>query len=290
MGISFLPTLSFLLVGQVASAAQLPSANAAELTCHRIERLVILKKIDSAFLNSIRSMTIELTPQTTAGQPAFKTTSYQDSDPGKTPAALEVILDETGKSLSFNVLVGASATRPTAWTVADPVTIVENSLHWIEQNVSNSEIAKFSSGMKSLAIAQQQTPAGPIAQVEFVSNEAIGKLVVSMGLDGSFMSYSVVTSPVGATFDSIKANVFSSKCLACHQPDGSARNVPLETREDLLASTRDLVLPGNPDESGLVIAIERLDRKRMPPVGTGLPLNPEEAQAIRLWIRNGAKD
>jgi hypothetical protein len=53
----------------------------------------------------------------------------------------------------------------------------------------------------------------------------------------------------------------------------------------------ELVLPGNPDESGLVIAVERTDEKRMPLAKSGFsPLTPDEMTAIRNWIANGASD
>src|SRR5262249_44710715 len=92
--------------------------------------------------------------------------------------------------------------------------------------------------------------------------------------------------PLAPRFESIEANVLStSRCTKCHSPKGSAKNVPLLTREDLVNSPRDLVLPGNPDESGLVIAIERRDGKRMPPPESGSALSADEVQAIRQWIQ-----
>ena len=56
-------------------------------------------------------------------------------------------------------------------------------------------------------------------------------------------------------------------------------------------SPLELVIPGNADESGLVVALERSDDKRMPPGKEGYSVLKDDAKlAIRKWIENGAKD
>lgn len=96
--------------------------------------------------------------------------------------------------------------------------------------------------------------------------------------------------PLGPTFESIDKNIFQAKCVTCHSPAGTGKRIPLG-KDDLLNSPLELVIPGNADESGLVIAVERADDKRMPPASEGYSaLKPEERQAIRDWIQNGASD
>lgn len=95
--------------------------------------------------------------------------------------------------------------------------------------------------------------------------------------------------PPEPTFDSIKLNIFESRCITCHIETGSGKRIPLSTKEDLLNSPLELVIPENPDESGLVLAITREDRKRMPPPPRK-SLTEEEINAVKLWIQNGAKD
>jgi mono/diheme cytochrome c family protein len=94
--------------------------------------------------------------------------------------------------------------------------------------------------------------------------------------------------PIQATFESINNRIFQTSCKDCHNSTGSGKRIPLD-KESLLNSPLELVIPENPDESGLVIAIERLDGKRMPPAKAGYsPLSDEAKQAIRKWIQNGA--
>lgn len=94
--------------------------------------------------------------------------------------------------------------------------------------------------------------------------------------------------PLEATFESIQKNVLMVRCTMCHGSGGSAQHIPLLTREDLLNSPREIVIPGNADESGLVLALEREDEKRMPPQSAGQPLSEQEIKIIREWITNGA--
>lgn len=92
------------------------------------------------------------------------------------------------------------------------------------------------------------------------------------------------------TFDSINKHVLQTSCKDCHNATGSAPRVLLD-RESLLTSPRELVLPGNPDESGLVLALERTDDNRMPPAKEGYSeVSIEIKNAIRTWIKNGARD
>ena len=96
--------------------------------------------------------------------------------------------------------------------------------------------------------------------------------------------------PLGPSFASIDQNIFQVKCLVCHSPGNPGKRILLG-KTDLLNSPLELVVPGNPDESGLVIAIERADDKRMPPAKDGYSeLKVEEKSAIREWILNGAVD
>lgn len=96
-------------------------------------------------------------------------------------------------------------------------------------------------------------------------------------------------TPVEPTYPSIRKNVLEMKCISCHKPGETAGRIPLVTKEDLLNSPLDLVVPGDPDESGIMIVLEQGARKFMPPKDSGItPLTEEEKNAIKVWIQNGA--
>ena len=90
-------------------------------------------------------------------------------------------------------------------------------------------------------------------------------------------------------YSSIKEVIFLNRCFACHSAGHSGERVPLEPLEDLLNSPRELVIPGNADESGLIIAVTRNDGKRMPPPSSGFSqLSEDEVKIVREWISSGA--
>lgn len=100
----------------------------------------------------------------------------------------------------------------------------------------------------------------------------------------------VEAEPLIATFASIDKNVFQVSCKDCHNPTGTGKRVALD-KESLINSPLELVIPGNPDESGMIISFERSDDKRMPPSKEGYAALSDQAIAvIRKWIENGAKD
>lgn len=82
--------------------------------------------------------------------------------------------------------------------------------------------------------------------------------------------------------------LLASKCLACHA-ESKAGGLRLDSRAAMLAGGNSgvaAIVPGKPDESLLVQAIEfRHARLRMPPAGK---LSASEIAAVREWIGGGA--
>jgi uncharacterized membrane protein len=107
-----------------------------------------------------------------------------------------------------------------------------------------------------------------------------------------------VPAPLEPNFESIKSHILEVKCLSCHSPGKPVARIPLVTRDDLLNSPLDIVVPGNADESGIILAVTNKNPgKRMPPESdeqgdaTGFsPLSENEIQILKNWINNGAKD
>ena len=96
--------------------------------------------------------------------------------------------------------------------------------------------------------------------------------------------------PLEPTFISIKKKIIDKRCIGCHSVGGKASGVPFTSLKEILDSPREIVLPGNPDESGLIIAVERMDNKKMPPPEIGKSLTQEEIEVLRQWIEIGAPE
>jgi hypothetical protein len=176
------------MASNVANAATASKAQAAELTLHRIERLVTLKIIDAGYMAQFQSMVVESLSGGGAGKPTFKTTSSQAADTGKAANKLEITLDDQAKAISFNAIEGVAATKPTAWPDKDPVTLAESSLHYIEANIAKPDIAKFNSGLKTLSIGPANVNGKDVALVLITSSDIAKTLRVVVGLDGVVVS------------------------------------------------------------------------------------------------------
>lgn len=96
------------------------------------------------------------------------------------------------------------------------------------------------------------------------------------------------SQPLMGTYKSINENIITKKCFTCHSEGGNAARIPLTTKEEILDSPLELVIPGNPEESGLMIAVTRQDDKRMPPKPSS-ELSEEEIKAIEEWIVKGGQ-
>lgn len=97
--------------------------------------------------------------------------------------------------------------------------------------------------------------------------------------------------PLKPEFLSIKKNIFEVKCMSCHSSNGEAKKIPLDDLDFLINSPKEIVIPGNAEESGVVLVLQENAIKKMPPPESNIePVKPEEIKIIEEWINNGAQD
>ncbi len=87
--------------------------------------------------------------------------------------------------------------------------------------------------------------------------------------------------------------ILSDACFACHGPDSNTRQagLRLDTREGMFGDRGgyQLVVPGNAAESRLFQRVShQVAEARMPPPGAERRPSPEQIEAIRQWIDDGA--
>jgi hypothetical protein len=96
-------------------------------------------------------------------------------------------------------------------------------------------------------------------------------------------------------FNQVIRPILSKNCFPCHGADEAqrARGLRLDRRDDALRELKSgtrAVVPGDPDESELVLRLTEEDETlRMPPKKTGERLKADEIDSIRRWIAQGAK-
>ncbi len=178
--------------GMKAQAARIASGNAAELAAHRIEKLVLLKKLPASFQKNFKGLGVtEITPGG-VNTPSFEVVGSQEADQGEVANAVSVILDENGKALSSTVAAGKPASQPTTWTDKDPLTLVELAVHHIEHKMSaDSKLHPFYHGMTALQINQMKHGSHTMAVIEFLSNAGDSRLVMNLNTDGSLVDYTI---------------------------------------------------------------------------------------------------
>lgn len=83
--------------------------------------------------------------------------------------------------------------------------------------------------------------------------------------------------------------ILSENCLPCHGPDKNRRQADL--RLDLVESARErrAIVPGKPDQSGVVTRIFATDARQMPPVSFHKTLSAAQKNLIKRWIAEGAE-
>lgn len=191
----FLPLLFLSLnlsLMQMSYAEKVPYAKGAELSLHRLERLVVLKKIDETYQSKFRSLFLEVLDQRNAGEPYYKITIGQYPAADRSIRKLILEMDEEGKTLKHTVEGTQNGIEAPAWPDKDPVTLSENSLHFVleEAEKNNLDILPFHNGLKSFEISSlTHSDGSKKASVKMRSSLTTKVLEVIMNLDGTFNSH-----------------------------------------------------------------------------------------------------
>jgi hypothetical protein len=179
-----------LTVSMGASAASITLAKAAELTAHRVDRLVTLSKIDASFLKKaakIEISSIENTPPA-----AFRAVVSQTAIAEGTALKLEIIFDGDGKALFFQQLPGGQPGPEPAWPLIDPITLLEDSLHYVLDNgTADSRLAPYLTSLSTVVLSKGQKDGQEIAISTMTSLAQPQKLKVYLKMDGTFISAEV---------------------------------------------------------------------------------------------------
>jgi hypothetical protein len=186
--------VAFVLVSVAASASYaqaISPAKAAELTLHRIERLVILKKIDLDFQTKFQSLSVQAaaTPVTTADAVAYISQTTQFAAADGQGNALTLNLTAAGKPLDFAVAQHGPALSFPTWADKDAVTLAEEAMHYLIDHVSvKPELKPFFDGFTDLTLSQTSQGSGQVTIHTTLANQA---LRVIIGADGNFQSATI---------------------------------------------------------------------------------------------------
>jgi hypothetical protein len=168
------------------------SGRAIELTAHRVEKLVNLKKIDASFVSMLQTIELEKLSQTQAGDPAFIATASQVAGIDGTRNQVEIVLDDQGKALSFKVKSGSPSKDAPVWAEKNSASLIESSLHFLlDHGAEKPDVKPFFESALTLNLSKMNSNGKDFALVIITAKDTQAVLNIVLGLDGSFQSYEI---------------------------------------------------------------------------------------------------
>lgn len=184
----FITVLAVLAISSFAVAHDDPKISAAkiaELSAHRVDRLVALGKIEEAFAKKMARIEVS---SISSGNATYKSIVWQT---GSQPSQVELQFDHDGKPLSFKVTVGVAGPL-VEWTGKSANELIENAMHYVLDNSTNATLAPYFSKFTFLTLSKGRLGAAEVALVEVSSSAQAQKLQIFVNLDGSINSTNVV--------------------------------------------------------------------------------------------------
>lgn len=190
---SFCLVLLTALITIKANAETLTPLKAAELACHRLDRLVVLKKVEKTYVSKFQKLSLELLPSNDPSGAQFQVTTSQTTPAQGSPLSLTLFIDQTGKVLKHQVNEGGNAGPNVEWTGKDPVSLVEAGLHFVlDGHHSNHQLHPFAENFSYLTIDQKTSASSTVAELVLNSNTTTARLVLTLDLNGKLLKSEVV--------------------------------------------------------------------------------------------------
>lgn len=193
---SLLACLSFiLLTTHTLYASAVTSGEVAELAAHRLEHLVSMGKLEETFLTKFSTLEIIKLEVTAQKGPAFKVIATQYAGADGISNAVELMMNEAGKTLSQVTKAGTEAVNAPIWNKMEALSYVELSLHFLEDSTL-PEVKPFLSDLTFVKLNQFKNNEGVImARVDMTSKESANILEITMKEDGTVESVRTVLHP-----------------------------------------------------------------------------------------------
>lgn len=164
------------------------TAKIAELSAHRVDRLVTLGKIDAAFVSKIERIEVVAGGMAPV---AYKAVVSQTHPQSGTPLQLELQFDHDGKPLSFKVLSGGTAGADMQWTPKNAGELIENGMHYVLENAADATVAPYFKDFSSLVLVKGTLVGKAVALVQVAASSQAKRLNIYVNLDGSLNSVEV---------------------------------------------------------------------------------------------------
>lgn len=179
--VAYLPASAF--------AQNVTSGKIAELTAHRIERLVQINKISATYETFLEK--VDVSSVTGQAPVAFKAVVSLTQPTQGNPVQLELLFDAAGKPLSYKEVAGTGGADP-KWPTANAQALYESSTHFLDDNKADPKILPFYNGATSLVLTKGKLQGADVCRVQISSSMTTSKLNVYLMLDGMVMSSEII--------------------------------------------------------------------------------------------------
>lgn|GEM_PF-602515 len=186
--------IALLGLPSLASAHDTSRAKAAELGLHRIERLVILRKINASFQTQTETLSIQLLQQRQPTDPFFKATITQGKAADGSQRTVDLMMDDDGKTLSFTEVGGTDPARLPSWTGKDALSLLEVAMHCVERELIENNracadtpaLSAYEKGFTGIVLSPINNADGKLmgAMAEVTAEGVTQTLRIRMMLDG----------------------------------------------------------------------------------------------------------
>lgn len=170
---------------------ELSPASRAELGLHRLERLVLLGKVQSSFKTKFSEVTVTKN----VGGHEFTVLLKQVTDTDKAKS-VKLTQDHQGSfGLKFEVIDAPESQNAPVWAGKDPITLSELSLHYFLDNAeTDTELHEFKTLFSSLNIAQVTNSAGETSAEVTILKTTLDseRLIISLALDGTVLGHKIL--------------------------------------------------------------------------------------------------
>ncbi len=161
------------------------SAKIAELSVHRIERLVTLNKIDPSFMKN--TARVDVADVENQAPVAFKVMVSQTQPATGNPLQIAMTFDKDGKPLAFQSVDGGTAGPDSAWPGVDSVALAQNAVHYLLDNPTDATAAPFYDDLGSLELSKTTLNGQDAAVAHMTTMDGSKQLNVYLKLDGTLI-------------------------------------------------------------------------------------------------------
>ena len=152
-----------------------------------------LKKIDGSFTTKVQNLNLQTISHTGVNDPAFKVTLFQVANANGEQKAVEIVMSEQGKALSYNVLAAEESAVVPTWPDKDALTLAEAPFHHLEHMAAtHPELVPYLNNFSNFVLTQSTLNGEVVAVVDI---SATGESKILRGVvktNGELVSLDIV--------------------------------------------------------------------------------------------------